>query len=95
MKWIDRFNKWYDHELQDPYRFLVFMAAMALAVFPLQLGLHFENAISVSFGLVFLTLLTFVAVVRSFHAGGKHKYVGVLVATLMGFLFVLTCVGLW
>ena len=95
MKWIDRFNKWYDHELQEPYRFLLFMATMAVAILPLQLGLHFENALSTSFGLVVLCILTFVAVVRAFNIGGNHKYAGVLIAMVLGFMFVLMCVGLW
>lgn len=67
---INRFNTWYDG-LKEPKRFLLFMAMMAMAVFPLQLGLAFGNVIATLFGLVVLLVLVVVALFRAFGLGGK------------------------
>ena len=69
---IARFNDWYDR-LPPGDRFWLFMSAMALAVFPLQLGLTFQHRGAALVGLSIFTLIVLGACLRAHRLGGGHR----------------------
>ena len=93
VKLINHFNGWYD-QLQEPWRFLLFISYMALAVFPLQLGLQFGNVLATLFGLVLFAAAVIVGVFRAFGLGGKHRWVGYAIGYVMIGLFAMIALSI-
>lgn len=91
----NRFNTWYDHELREPYRFLLSLVAMAVATVPLQIGLNIGSPAMALIGLVLLSVLCFVGALRALGLGGKHRIMGFVMAGMMGVITALVILTVW
>lgn len=88
---VGLFNRWYDGQ-REPKRFLLFITVMALAVFPLQMGITFGSPIMVLLGGSLFGVMCFVATLRAIGLGGKHRYIAHAMTGL--FLFMAVLLGL-
>lgn len=80
---INRFNRWYDALPGSP-RFLLFMAAMTLAIVPLQVGLELGIRSMTMVGFTGLCIMTAVATVRATNLGGRHVVLGFVMLLMLG-----------
>ena len=92
MKYITAFNEWYDQQPGNS-RFLIFMAAMCVAIFPLEIGDELGLKGLAIFGLIVFNLIAWVAMVRAKVINLKHtNWIIVSMAAML--VFIAICVFL-
>lgn len=91
MKYINKFNTWYDGLPGTP-RFLLFISVMAVAIFSLQLGPVYAKPWVTLFGLSIFSMMCFVACVRATNMGSMHRVVAWVLGGLMVLFFAMTLV---
>ena len=82
---LRRFNDWFDR-LPGERRFVYFMLSMALAIFPLQVGVALELHAWALFGFAWLAVMTFVAATRAASLNGRHWVAGAFMLTSLALI---------